>query len=340
MAVKDGDSGAATIDISKVEKGSKDGLPSTIDDVDKMDFGNEVVEETPAKAPAKEKKAAKKPEVKKEEETPAEEEEEEEPDEEEEEETEEEEEEAPPVKVEPKKETKMVPQARLMHVKNQRDNLEAALRAANAEIENFKQTSGNAKKAEQYEELISSKYIALEKLRAEGNVAEAAKLSRELDGIKDEANRRQSAAIANIEARNLLEQRLYDSVVQQLEIVAPQVNPDDDNFDQSLVRDIDSLTRGYEAHGMSPSDALKKAAERLLGKDILTEKSIRREKQPEPKKTDTKKNAEAIKKMPPSSLGDERTEKAQSLKPSLMTRDEFAKLPEATQRRLMGDELE
>lgn len=345
MAAKDGNDGNAKIDLSEIEKGKTDGLAA---DLEKLDFGDEVAEDADEEAdenkkPEKEKKAAKKEKKAVEKEEAAEEEDEEEEDavdaEEEEEEGDEEGDDPAKVEKAPKKEVKMVPQARLMHVKNQRDQLEARLRAADQAIEELKRGSADAKKAEAYEEKISGMYTELETLRAAGNVEEAAKMARALDKLKDEAGSRQAATIAQIEARNQLEQRLYDSVVQQLEIVAPQVNPDSEDFDQDLVTALDAMTRGFEARGISPSDALKQAATRLLGKDIFADKSIRREKQPEPKKIDTKKNADAVKKTPPSSVREERVEKAQELKASALSRDEFAKLPEATQRRLLGDEL-
>jgi hypothetical protein len=342
MAVKDGGSGNATIDISALEKGGSEGLADKLKD---LDFGDDVVDEVVEEDKVEkktEKKAPKKAEKK---ETPAEEEESEE-EESEEEESEEESEEDDDTALDDKKteepvkkEVKMVPQARLMHVKAKVAGLEEQLRAAQDQIAEAKRTSGNAKKAEEYEEKIDSMYTELETLRAAGDVAGAAKAARALDKIKEEATQRQSSAIAAIEARNLLEQRLYDTVVTQLELVAPQVNPDSDDFDQDLVTALDAMTRGYESRGVSPSDALKAAATRLLGKDVFTDKSIRREKQPEPKKVDVKKNADAVKKTPPSAIKEERTEKSQELKASALSRDEFAKLPQATQRRLLGDEL-
>ena len=349
MSKNDGGSGAATIDMAEVQKGNTTGLATA--DIDKLDFGDEV-DETPdeaagdeggkktvAKTTAK-KTPAKKAASEKEEDPP--EEEDEEVAEDEEADAGDEDEEDPTSETEgapAKKEVKMVPAARMMHVKNQRDALEARLREANNAIEELRKNSADSKKAEAYEEKISEMYTQLETLRAAGDVEGAAKMARELDKLKDAASSRQSATIAQIEARNQLEQRLYDSVVQQLELVAPAVNPDAPEYDDDLVRAMDAMTRGYEAQGHTPSEALKQAATRLLGKDIFSDKSIRREKQPEPKKTNFKKNAEAIKKTPPSSPTEERTEKAQELKASSLTREEFAKLPEATQRRLLGDEV-
>lgn len=343
----DGGKGDASIDMSKLDS---EGLAKGLETPNFGDEGDEVDEaavdkfddpdapvkkEEPKKAPKKEKKKEKEKE-------PEPEAEEEEPGEEEEEEEEagaeaEAEEEAPAAK----KNVKMVPQARLMHVKTQRDRLEAQLREANDLLRQQTSNSGNAKKAEQFESMVSQLYIDVEKARAAGEVEESAKLQRQLDHIKEEAGQRQSQAIASIEARNQLEQRLYDTTVSQLEMVAPQVNPDADEYDAELVGDLDAATRGYEAQGLSPSEALKRAAKRLIAKDVFDpNKSIRREKQPEPKKTDVKKNSEAIKKMPPTSVKEERPEKTQDLKASQMTRAEFNALPEATQRRMMGDELE
>lgn len=337
---EDGTPGAAVIDLGKVETGKGDKLPQKLDDLDNLDFGDDIedeVEETPEK-PEKDEKKDKKAEKK--EKKPAKKEEKAEDDDEVADEDAEEEEEAAEddaeVEDEPKKQVKMVPQARLMAVKTR---LEQQLRDAQTELAKLASQSGNKAKAEEFESKLSDLYINLEKARAAGNVEESAKLARQLDALKDDASKRQSQVIAQIEARNQLEQRLYDTVLAELEQAAPQTNPDSDDFDQELVNDLDAAIRGYEAQGLTPSEALKKAAKRLIGKDVFDPKSIRREKQPEPKKTDVKKNAEAVKKTPPSAVKEERTERSQDIKVTQMSREDFNKLPEATQRRLLGDEL-
>jgi len=336
--------GAAVIDLNKVEKQS---LP---DNLDGLDFGDEEIEDEnevvdddevgKTKADDEvggkktEKKAEKKAEKKSEKDAESEEAEEEESEEDD----AEEDDDTKDKKAE-KTEPKMVPQARLMRVKGQRDQLQAQLEAAQDKLKQLTDTATNSKKAEDFEKQLNDLYIELETARAAGNVQESAKLARKLDAMKDDASKRQSAIIAQVETRRQLEARMYDNAVTQLELLVPAINPEHDDFDDELVADLDAATRGFEAQGMAPADALKRAAKRLFGKNVFDDPKIRREKQPEPKKTDIKKNAEAVKKTPPSAVKEERTEKTQEIKVSTLSRDEFAKLPEAAQRRLLGDDV-
>lgn len=335
--------GAAVIDLNKVEKQT---LP---DNLDNFDFGDEEIEETDeqsdddvgktkAEKVDDEKSDKKKTEkkVEKKEKTAAKDDEAEE-----EEESEEEDAEDDDAKKAEKADSKvkMVPQTRLMRVKDQRDRLQQQLDDAQGKLKQLTDTAANRSKAEDFEKQLNDLYIELETARAAGNVQESAKLARKLDAVKDEATKRQSSIIAQVEARRQLESRMYDTVVSQLELLAPAVNPEADEYDEDLVADLDAATRGFEAQGMSPADALTRAAKRLLGNNIFDDPKLRREKQPEPKKTDIKKNAEAVKKTPPAAVKEERTEKSQDIRASQLSRDEFAKLPEAAQRRLLGDDM-
>lgn len=341
MAGKTDDSakGAAVIDMNKLDGGK---LPTELDG---LDFGEDEIEDEvenesdDSKDDKKtEKKTGKKAEKKAD--NKAEEEEEEAEEEDEEPESEDEEEEEEQAKDEkPDAKLKMVPQARLMRVKDQRNKLQSQLDEAQAKLKQLTSTADNTKKAEDFEKKLNDLYIELETARAAGNVQESARLARQLDGLKDESSKRQASIIAQVEARRQLEARLYDNVVTQLEMVAPAINPEADEYDEDLVADLDAATRGFEAQGLTPAEALKRAAKRLLGKDVFDEKTIRREKQPDPKKTDVKKNADAVKKTPPSAVKEVRTEKHQDIKVSQLSREEFAKLPDAAQRRLLGDDV-
>lgn len=333
--------GAAVIDLNKVEKQA---LP---DNLDGLDFGDEEIADdlesddevgkTKADDKDDDKKADKKAE-KKDKKAEKEEDSEEAEEEDSEEDDAEEDDDVKDKKAE-KSEPKMVPQARLMRVKGQRDQLQAQLEAAQDKLKQLTDTASNSQKAADFEKQLNDLYIELETARAAGNVQESAKLARKLDAMKDDASKRQSAIIAQVETRRQLEARMYDNVVTQLELLVPAINPEHDEFDDELVADLDAATRGFEAQGMAPADALKRAAKRLFGKNVFDDPKIRREKQPEPKKTDVKKNADAVKKTPPAAVKEERTEKNQELKASTLSRDEFAKLPEAAQRRMLGDDV-
>jgi len=330
-SIDDSAKGAAHIDVSK--GGSKESLPDDVDNLD-LDLGEEVEGEEKDEKKDDDGKKVEKKVAKKEEKSSDEEEEEEEGDEEEEEEEEEE---------QKKAKVKMVPQTRMMRIKSQRDTLQQQLAEAQQRIASLTNSS-NKEKADQiaeFEKRVESMYEKLETERAAGNVKEAARLARELDKLKDEATNQRQKIIAETQTKQQLEMALYSNVLSQLEAQFPALNPDSDEYDEEIVADVDAITRGYESQGRSPSDALKAAARRVFGKDVFSERSMRRDesKQQEPRKVDRAKNAAAAKKQPPASAGDERSEKSQDLKVSNMSREEFNKLPEAVQNRLLGNEL-
>lgn len=334
----DGGSGAANIDIEDLKVGDND--PDKVDDKPKEDRGDELPE--PAKAAPKKKKV--KVEVEEEEEEP--EEEEEEPEEPEEEEEVEEEEETEPAK--PAKDpNKMVPIQRMDRVKAKRDQYKAGMEKALADAANLQQELDKARAngdrgaaSKEFSDKVDALYTRIATCNAEADIAGAAKAMRELDDLKEQSTTARAQYIANMQAIQVQETIAYNAMVDQVELLVPELNPNDDDFDEELLEDVGDLVKTYEAKGIRPADALKKAVIRLVGKDAfeVTKRDLKTEKV-QPKKTDIAKNVAAAKKTPPDAQRGVKKEEFTEIDASKLSDEEFKALPESKKKQLRGDYL-
>jgi hypothetical protein len=272
-----------------------------------------------------------------------------EPEEEEEEELDEEEEDddpdldaganADPDPVPAKKPGDMIPRARFnqMREKAKAKQLAAETRAAELEAQLLAQQQQNnqSEAFKKFTNKVNELYEDVEKARAEGDATKAAKLQRELDELRDNANRSRAEWFATQTALKAQQEAAYNAVVDQVELLAPELNPNSDEFDEDMLAEIDSLTKAFEAQGQDSVRALKRALKATLGKDIFAKQADLRDKKVEPKKTDIAKNVAAIKKEPPDVKV--APEKEQKLDASKLTDEEYAKLPASTRARLRGD---
>lgn len=71
---------------------------------------------------------------------------------------------------------------------------------------------------------------------------------------------RAEATQLSVQATAMAVERVrYDSLVERMEAAHPEMNPEDDAYDQDRVDEIMDLKGAYEAKGLSSSEALKKA---------------------------------------------------------------------------------
>lgn len=185
-----------------------------------------------------------------------------------------------------------------------------------------------------------------------------------LDGEADKAAalrkqiRSAERQIATIDVENrtvqrttqIIESQQTNLVVAKLESEHPELNPDSDQFDEELADDILSKQRSYmQKFGLSPSAALTKAAEYVMGR---VAKAAEADPDPkglakaaeERKTAQVKKNLAAAKAQPASmrdvGLDSDKAGQSSSLPDvTRMTQDEFNALPETTRARLRGDVL-
>ncbi len=302
------------------------------DDDQEVDRGDDGIEEDEEE----EDKPEKKPAEKKSKDKPNEEEDGEEEDEEDEEDDEEEDE-------KPAKGT-TVPLHVLRKAQDKRRQAEARAADLERRLNEQNDTKSERQKTE-FEKLtkrMDELYEQVEEARAEGKSAVAAKLQRELDGIREKMSTGQAAMLATkraLEAQNLV---AYNSLVAELEVIDPRFDQDDDSYDEDLVERVGELTEAYEARGLSSPDALRKATRLILGKDVFRESrnlarpEKKEEKKVESRKTDTKKNLEAKRKQPPEDR-EKVKERPGHIDPRKISEEDFDKLPESKKRELRGD---
>lgn len=241
---------------------------------------------------------------------------------------------------------------RIAKMKEQRDAERAEKARLQAELEAMRQQTAKAKpeptksEVEVLDEQAEALYVKVEEARADGNIAEAAALQRQLDTL----NRK----IATIEATQVattvtVEQRAnaqYDHMLSQLESVAPVLVPGTEDYDPKVVAELEFLVESFESKGLSAPAALRKASTYLFGTDpwgAAPAKAVEdaappaKDKKPEAKKPDIKKAVEHSKKDPGDISKDGANVDSSKINPLELDDEEFDALPEEVKRRYRGD---
>lgn len=229
----------------------------------------------------------------------------------------------------------MIPRARLNEVRAKQKAAEARVAELEAQLNAARDGGAQNKNFEAFTAKVDTLYESVALANAEGDYKQAAKLQRELDDLRENATLARQQYVAQQEALRTQETTAYNALVDQIELLVPELNPRNEGFDEDTMQEVDSVTRGLEAQGMRTADALRKAVKYVIGKDVFSEASIRRETAPATKKTDIAKNVAAAKKIPPTVDG--APEKNQEIDPAKLSDAEYAKLPESTKARLRGD---
>jgi hypothetical protein len=197
--------------------------------------------------------------------------------------------------------------------------------------------------------------VALEKEYAralvDGESDKAAALMRSIRHTESqvaEAKAEMREQVVFIRAR---EAARYDITLERIEEAYPQLNPDDDAFDDEVLTDVADLKSVYEKRGMNPSKALQAAVKKLLGAETksqeaaasVTARVADKDVAVSRKRDAVAKAADAVRRTPPSTrdVGMD-SDKAGQLKAAdimKMKQDEFAALSEEALARLRGDEL-
>lgn len=242
---------------------------------------------------------------------------------------------------------------RIAKMRDQRDAERAEKARLQAEVEALRQqTAAKAKPEPQksdvevLDEQAAELYVKVEEARADGNIAEAAAMQRQLDAI----NRK----IATIEATQVattvtVEQRTnaqYDHMLGQLESVAPVLVPGTEDYDPKVVAELEFLVESFEAKGLSAPAALRKASTYLFGTDPWGSAPAKKveeaappvkDKKPEAKKPDIKKAVEHTKKDPGDISKSGTNVDSSKINPLELDDEEFNAIPAATLARMRGD---
>lgn len=157
--------------------------------------------------------------------------------------------------------------------------------------------------------------------------------------------------IAAAEAR-AVERTRYNVALERIEAAYPQLNEDHDDFDAGLMEDVIDLKSAYERKGLTPTAAMQKAVEKLVGKSTrkqeaaldttprVSDKDVAAER----KKEAVKKTLDAVGKTPPSTtkvgMDSDKAGGALTAKDVMkLSQEDFSKLPDDVLARMRGDEV-
>lgn len=234
-------------------------------------------------------------------------------------------------------------------VGKERDAREAAERRAQELERQLAERAAQVTETEQVAELekgIEALEAQYQELLLDGNTTEAAKIMRQIRVAERQIATAEAETRAVSRTQQVLEQERFNVTIARLEADYPELNPQSEGYDQDLVDLVLAKQATFiRAQGMSPSEAIAKAADEVA-KRFLVRTPVEPEKKGLTPQADRTKQAvdkalTAQKSQPPSlkEAGMDSDKFGEKELPDVtkMTADEFDALPEATQARLMGN---
>lgn len=157
--------------------------------------------------------------------------------------------------------------------------------------------------------------------------------------------------IAAAESR-ATERARYNLVLERIESAYPSLNEDHGDYDEALMEDVIDLKGAYERKGLTPTAAMQKAVDKLLGTSTkkqeaaidTTPRVADKDVAAERKKDAVKKTMDAVGKTPPSTtkVGMDSDKAGGSLTAKdvmKLSQDDFRKLPDDVLASMRGDEI-
>lgn len=190
------------------------------------------------------------------------------------------------------------------------------------------------------------------KLLGEGELDKAAELMAKIRKAERSIVEAQNdLKIAAAEAR-AVERTRFNVALERIEAAYPQLNEDHEDYDAELMEDVVDLKSAYERKGLTPTAAMQKAVEKLVGKSTrkqeaaldttprVNEKDVAAER----KKEAVKKTLDAVGKTPPSTtkvgMDSDKAGGALAAKDVMkLSQEDFSKLPDDVLARMRGDEV-
>lgn len=198
--------------------------------------------------------------------------------------------------------------------------------------------------------------LAMEKqynaLLGEGELDKAAVLMSKIrQAERSIGDAKNDMKIAAAEAR-ATERARYNVALERIESAYPRLNEDHGDYDEALMEDVIDLKGAYERKGLTPTAAMQKAVDKLLGTSTkkqeaaidTTPRVADKDVAAERKKGAVKKALDAVGKTPPSTtkVGMDSDKAGGSLTAKdvmKLSQDDFRKLPDDVLARMRGDEL-
>ena len=218
----------------------------------------------------------------------------------------------------------------------------AKLSARIAELEAKANPAANkaAEEADAREKELDDLYEKVEEARADGDTKAASQIQRKIDKLVAEAA--EARAVDKARSAVFAEQQnsAYNDMLDHLEATLPVINPKAAEFDERIVAELDFQTRAYEKMGLTPTQALRRAASLIFAEDpflpVAATKGGDKPAAGLQRKTDIAKNADAARRTPPRG---ERAETTPERKLDIfkMSDEDFDKLDENTLKKLSGE---
>lgn len=252
--------------------------------------------------------------------------------------------------------------ARVKRAQRQRDNERARADALARELAAFKagQRSAAPKdtgptESETINADLEKLYEQVENLRADGETKEAARVQRDIDAKNRRLGQIENEVSASKREAAAAEDRAYNSHLDKLEELFPELQADHDDYDHAKVQRVVRAVNRNIAAGMLPSEAIVDAADLLFGVDLLAKpraKAAPKEKAKDAGKADKdkaaadlaaarKKKVEAANKQPVDSSrrGADAAGDDTKIDPNRLSDDDFDKLPASVLAKMRGDQL-
>ena len=229
-----------------------------------------------------------------------------------------------------------------------REELEAQLQQSRAGQEVVKVNDS----LEKIEDTLVSMEEKYNDLLAEGDTKGAAALMTQIRRKNAELNALAAQhRDAEVMAR-AVEKVRYDEALDRIEEAFPELDPDADEYDSEIFQDVVDLMQAGRARGLSPTKALQRAVQRVMGVDTAAQKRavtatprVNEDSVASRRRGDAvKRNIDAARRTPPAThrvgAGNDAAGGALTAKAVLqMSEDEFAKLSDKDLARLRGDAL-
>ena len=229
-----------------------------------------------------------------------------------------------------------------------REELEAQLQQSRAGQEVVKVNDS----LEKIEDTLVSMEEKYNDLLAEGDTKGAAALMTQIRRKNAELNALAAQhRDAEVMAR-AVEKVRYDEALDRIEEAFPELDPDADEYDSETFQDVVDLMQAGRARGLSPTKALQRAVQRVMGVDTAAQKRavtatprVDEDSVASRRRGDAvKRNIDAARRTPPAThrvgAGNDAAGGALTAKAVMqMDEDEFAKLSDKDLARLRGDIL-
>lgn len=165
-----------------------------------------------------------------------------------------------------KKEEPRIPKSRFDQAvaKARKGEAEAVKRAE--ELQDQLDAQKGAADTDKIEEQIDKLEDDLEGAIKDGNADKKMRLRKEIRKLNQEIAETKAAQHAARATAVAIERITYDGLVKTLEAEHPELNPDDESYDQDVVDELNEYKSAFEAAGHGSTEALRKSLRAIYGK--------------------------------------------------------------------------